>query len=360
MIHYVTGDLLQSDAEALVNTVNTVGVMGKGIALQFKEQFPENFKIYKEACKNGKLDIGNLLITEASSLLSGRKLIINFPTKKHWKYPSEYDYIEQGLNALAHDIKSLNIKSIAIPPLGSHNGGLEWHRVKEMIVNKLQSSECDIFIYEPSVEIVEKMKSERVPLTAARAMLILMFAEMRRYGEFASVFAAEKLVYFMQRCGAQNIFNIKFIPYYYGPYSQGKISHVLYHLNGSYIKGMHALNLKPFDNIWLMPYADEEAVKFLNAQNTNDIQQILNRTKSLLKEFYSDHALELLASVDYLLENAPALKNWQSMPTDEVAAILSVEIQNWNSRKARIFKPAFIAKAFEHLKSNQSLLCTHQ
>jgi len=125
MIHYKTGNLLDSEAEALVNTVNTVGVMGKGIALQFKNLFPKNFKLYSNACKNKELRVGKLLVTEEESLLTGKKVIINFPTKTNWRLPSEYQYIEDGLVELVKVIRERNLKSIAIPPLGSGNGGLD-------------------------------------------------------------------------------------------------------------------------------------------------------------------------------------------------------------------------------------------
>ena len=105
MIHYKIGNLLESEAEALVNTVNTVGVMGKGIALQFKNMFPINFKEYAKACKNKEVNVGKLLITEEVSLLSGKKIIINFPTKTNWRLPSEFSYIESGLIDLVKEIK---------------------------------------------------------------------------------------------------------------------------------------------------------------------------------------------------------------------------------------------------------------
>lgn len=141
MIQYVKGNIFESNAEALVNTVNTVGVMGKGIALQFREAFPENYRVYKRACQNKKMHIGEMLIVEDTNLMYGRKLIVNFPTKTHWRLPSEYTYIEDGLVALRKEIVNRKIHSIAIPPLGSHNGGLDWLRVKHMIETILEGVE---------------------------------------------------------------------------------------------------------------------------------------------------------------------------------------------------------------------------
>lgn len=237
MIIIVKGNLLLDNAETLVNTVNTVGVMGKGIALQFREAFPHNYNIYRKVCKEGKLHIGEVLVVEECRT-DGNKLIINFPTKTTWRKPSEDVYVERGLIALRREIIIRKIHSIAIPPLGSHNGGLDWSRVKPMIFAALEDLDYDIHLYEPSVAIIEKMKKERIRLTPARAMLLDVMEDLTSFGEFDSVFAAEKIVYFLQRLGAADIFKVKFSRYYYGPYSGGVIAHVLYALNGSYIKGM--------------------------------------------------------------------------------------------------------------------------
>ena len=148
MIKFLKGDLLKSDAEALVNAVNTVGVMGKGIALQFKNQYPENYKVYKAACNKGELKVGTILIVKDGDLFN-QKFIVNFPTKQHWRAPSEISYIEDGLIALKKAIKEHAIQSIAIPPLGCGLGGLDWNVVKPMIIEALQELDVHIDIYEP-------------------------------------------------------------------------------------------------------------------------------------------------------------------------------------------------------------------
>jgi len=149
MIKFLSGNLLESNAYALVNTVNTVGVMGKGIALQFKNEFPHNYIIYREACLKNKLNIGQLLTVADSSLLLGERLIINFPTKTHWRLPSEYSYIEKGLQALVKFLTENEIKSLALPALGCGNGGLDWVHVKEMICQHLEPLDTAIEVYEP-------------------------------------------------------------------------------------------------------------------------------------------------------------------------------------------------------------------
>lgn len=356
MIHYIKGNLFDSDAQALVNTVNTVGVMGKGIALQFREAFPENYRAYHNACLKKMLNIGQLLVTEETTLTTGHKIIINFPTKTHWRLPSEYSYIEQGLKVLRDEIKQRNIKSVAIPPLGSHNGGLDWSRVKPIVESALSDLDCEIYLYEPSDTIIEKLKSERVKLTPARAMLLYMFCDMIKFGEFASVFAAEKIIYFLQRFGASDIFKIEYKPYYYGPYSGGKVAHMLYALNGSYIKGMRGMENRPLDYIWLLDDIEQEMKQFLDhAHDASRLHDICEKTKDFLQYYYSNYSLELLSSVDYLLNNSTSLQNWQSKDDNAVLELLTAEIKRWSTRKKQMFKSDHLAKAYFYIKGNESL-----
>ena len=130
MIHFTKGNIITSSAEALVNTVNTVGVMGKGIALQFKEEFPKNFLSYKVACSSGELTPGKLLITKELNSNGEEKIIINFPTKLHWRNPSKYEYITEGLKDLTKAISEHNIKSIAIPPVSSNFVSADFRKMR--------------------------------------------------------------------------------------------------------------------------------------------------------------------------------------------------------------------------------------
>ncbi len=332
MIHYIVGNLLESEAEALVNTVNTVGVMGKGIALQFKNKFPDNFKLYVNACKNKKLSIGKLLVTEEKSLLSGRKIIINFPTKTDWRLPSEYQYIETGLIELTKVIKEKNIKSIAIPPLGAGNGGLHWHKVKLIVEKHLADVACDIYVYEPNAVIQEVMRKEKVKLTPARAMLLAVLYDLVRNGEFVSEFAAEKIAYFLQRFGAKNIFKLEFQPNFYGPYS-GKVKHVLYYLNGSYITGYSSKDKKPFEELGLIYDAVIEVDQFLDKPENVAYKSIVEKTKVFLTGFYSSFGLELLSTVDYLILEKKVTTQYEIIK----------ELENWSDRKKTLFtNPKFV------------------
>lgn len=149
MLNFTKGDLFSSEAEALVNAVNTVGVMGKGIALRFKETFPQNFKAYKKACTNKELRPGKLLAVWDANPATGKKLIINFPTKEHWRSPSQYDYVEQGLTELARYIETTGVQSVALPAIGCGLGGLDWSKVKQLIIQHLEKLNAAIVVYEP-------------------------------------------------------------------------------------------------------------------------------------------------------------------------------------------------------------------
>ncbi|WP_096356782.1 type II toxin-antitoxin system antitoxin DNA ADP-ribosyl glycohydrolase DarG [Mucilaginibacter gotjawali] len=165
MIIYKVGNILDAKAEALVNTVNTVGVMGKGIALQFKNEFPENYKEYTEAVNRKEITVGKVQVVPVNGL-NGVKYIVNFPTKAHWRYPSKIEWIKDGLKDLHKQVKVLKIESIAVPPLGCGNGGLNWDDVKPIIVEALSDLDINVFVYEPSLAIKEalkKKKSRRLP-----------------------------------------------------------------------------------------------------------------------------------------------------------------------------------------------------
>ena len=148
MIAYLRGNLLQDDAQALVNTVNTVGVMGKGIALQFKQRFPANFAAYAQACKLGQVQTGRMFITEPGEL-TGPRWVVNFPTKQHWRDPSRMVWVVDGLQDLRSFLLSNAVPSIALPALGAGLGGLPWHTVRDYIEATLGDLPVAVRVYEP-------------------------------------------------------------------------------------------------------------------------------------------------------------------------------------------------------------------
>lgn len=149
MLKYVAGDILTADAEALVNPVNCVGIMGRRLALQFKNAFPQNFEAYRAACKRGEVQPGKMFVFETGSI-ANPKYIVNFPTKRHWRGKSRMEDIETGLDALVREIHSRGIKSIAVPPLGAGLGGLPWSPVRSRIEKSLGSiASVNVILFEP-------------------------------------------------------------------------------------------------------------------------------------------------------------------------------------------------------------------
>ena len=339
MITYVTGDIFDSAAPALVNTVSTMGVMGKGIALQFKKTFPDNFRAYSQACKTGDIAIGKLFLSKDNSIVTGEKLIINFPTKKDWRKPAEYSYIEAGLNDLIRIINENNIKMLALPPLGAGNGGLEWERVKKIIEKKLSSLvDVEIYVYEPTIQIKESLKEERTKLTDARALLLAALYDLVKNGEYVSEFSSEKVCYFMQRFGAEQYFKLKFQPNFYGPYS-GKVRYVLNELNGSYIMGYSDMDKKPFAPLTLVSDGYSVVEDYIN--NRPVLKEIVEKTSNFLTGFYSDFALELLSSVDYIV--------CQENTFDKT--IVWEKLNGWSNRKRSVFSnPDYIELSLKQIK----------
>lgn len=153
MIRLTQGNLLQANVEALVNTVNTEGVMGKGIALQFKRAFPDNFAAYESACRRRHVEVGKMFVFEAAGV-DGPRWIINFPTKKHWRQPSTMGYIRDGLADLVQVTQQLGIRSLAVPPLGCGLGGLDWPEVRtaiEAAMSKLP--DVEVLVFEPTAPL---------------------------------------------------------------------------------------------------------------------------------------------------------------------------------------------------------------
>lgn len=344
MIKFVTGDLLKSDAQALVNTVNTVGVMGKGIALQFKEAFPYNNKVYMETCKNKALAPGVLLPVWDSNLLYGKKLIINFPTKTHWRQPSKYDYISSGLAALKELIVKENIQSIAVPPLGAGNGGLDWMVVKDIIVESLKDLPIEVQLFEPNAAIKQLLQKEEVKkkaeLTPARAALLYSLFAFESFGEYSSLFAANKLAYFLQRMG-QNL-RLDFKAHHYGPYAIG-VQKVLYTMNGTYLKGLEQGEASPFEPLKLNYSTWQEVNQFVQQMPEEDRNR-LTKMLFFLKNFTSELSLEILASVDFILSEHPGYG------IKEIVGAL------WTDRKRKLFKEESIVRAYEHLMNYRTTL----
>lgn len=348
-MEYIKGNLLEAETQALVNTVNTVGVMGKGIALQFKEAFPTNFKIYAAACKNKELQPGKMLVVKERTL-HGEKIIINFPTKTEWRLESKYEYIEEGLKELARVIDEHSIESIAIPPLGCGNGGLKWDKVKALMEQYLgHLSHVNIQVFEPNEAVKEILKQQdadkEVRLTPARAMLLYAMFYYESVGENVSLFVANKLAYFLQRLGEKSLNKLKFEAHYYGPYAV-QVEHILHDLNGKYLKGLEQMNVKAFEPLELQYDKLKEVSEYVKKELSAEQRARLSNLIKLMDGFQSALSLEILATVDFIKKDKPGIRQEDIVNT----------IHNWSDRKRKLFQEKYIQIAANHLHEYSSRL----
>jgi O-acetyl-ADP-ribose deacetylase (regulator of RNase III) len=337
MIEKTSGNLLQADVEALVNTVNTDGFMGKGIALQFKQAFPANFEAYRKAVERGEVRPGSMFVFETGSIL-GPRFIINFPTKRHWRQNSRMEDIESGLAALVREIRDREIRSIAIPPLGCGNGGLDWSDVRPRIERALaEVPNVHALIYEPKGAPDPRempIGTPRPDWTPARALLVAL---MHRYGELAyrrTLLEIQKLAYFLQEAGEP--LRLRFEAGHYGPYAPN-LNKVLERLEGHFTRG-YGDSQKPDVEIELLPGAFEEAARYL--ADLPESSDRLRRVSDLIEGFETPYGMELLASVHWVAAHAPRA-------ADVAGAIAAVHV--WSARKKNVFQANHIAIAWERL-----------
>ena len=336
MIKLTQGNLLRSDAEALVNTVNCVGYMGKGIALQFKKAFPDNFTAYHKACKLGQVVPGQMFAHESGDMYD-RKIIINFPTKRHWRNNSRMEDIESGLIALVEEVKKREIKSIAIPPLGCGLGGLSWSEVKPKIEAAFASlPDVEVQVYEPKGAPAGKSQLVRTPkpeMARAQAMIILLMAQYRQLDYELSLLEIHKLAYLLQEQG-ENL-KLKYSPYHYGPYASN-IRFLLQKMEGHYIRG-YGDDENPGQLIELIPDAIREAEQFLAGDDKAAAS--LASVTHLIDGFETPYGMELISSVHW------AQRKENLHAEEDVLA----RIRSWSNRKAELFKPFHIKTALAHL-----------
>ena len=306
MIEYKTGDILSEEAEALVNTVNCVGIMGRGIALQFKRAWPENFKAYAEACRRHEVQPGRMFVFDTGRLTCPR-YIINFPTKRHWRGKSRMEDIDAGLRDLVVVIRRRSIKSVAVPPLGAGLGGLDWKAVRKRIEAALGDLPgVQVVLFEPHREPAPvKVAREGKPpaMTPGRAALIGL---MDRYlggllDPFVSLLEVHKLMYFMQEAGEP--LRLRFAQGPYGPYAEN-LRHVLNAIEGYYITGYGTGGDAPDKTIELVPGAVEDARSALQAMPES--QERFERVGDLVAGFESPFGLELLATLHWLAVKEPS------------------------------------------------------
>ena len=341
MLKLKRGNLLEEKTEALVNTVNCVGVMGRGVALQFKRAFPENFKRYQKACKNEELQPGQMFTVTTESLLAPR-YIINFPTKRHWRQKSHLEDIQAGLIALVKEVKALDIRSIAIPPLGCGNGGLNWTDVKPLIVQAFEPlPEVEVILFEPAgaPAASEMMVATKKPkMTSARAVLIRVLELYGLSGYRTSRIEIQKLAYFLKAAGEPALQKLQYQKFHYGPYAHN-LGHALQRMEGHYIQGYGDGSDRA--QIQVLPAGHEAANDFLAHEKT--ASQCLEQVSRLIEGFETPYGMEMLATLHWVSQEEPMAAQ------DCQVAIQQVE--EWSDRKKNLFKPHHLVIAWNHLKA---------
>lgn len=343
-----SGDMLDADAEALVNTVNCVGVMGKGLALQFKRRFPDMFRDYASACRRGEVQIGRMLVTSVGRLEDPR-WVINFPTKQHWRSRSKLEYIDSGLDALKEVIVDYGIKSVAIPPLGAGNGGLYWPDVEALIFSKLADlKDVRVLLFEPSTTRRGIAAPSRIRMSWGRALVISMierYVQNRQLTEpwedehGASHLEIQKLMYFAGL--AEPRLKLEFSQGRYGPYSD-RVRHLLQDMEGAYTSGFGdgTSQVLTLDPIAPTESGSLEAKEFLSGSEHGHVSDVVDKVMAWIEGFEGPYGVELLASTDWIVRS--------TQDTHPPAVVSSV--QSWTDRKGRIYTEHHILKALEHLQ----------
>jgi O-acetyl-ADP-ribose deacetylase (regulator of RNase III) len=337
MINYKTGNILGDKSEALVNTVNTVGVMGKGIALAFKNSFPQNFKAYSKAVEEGTFKIGTVQVVPSEQILP--KYIINFPTKIHWRQPSKLSYIEEGLKALIDAIEKYQIKSIAIPPVGCGNGNLNWKDVKPLIEKYLSeiSKKISVTVFEPGYNDQIVLQKKDIKLTPARAMLLHLLNQYQVLGYSINLLVAQKISYFLQKAGEP--LNLQFEKGPYGPYAH-RLQHLLNHLNGTYIH-FKPQDTKPGTTIKFIKEKLDSIEQYVSSSLHEQQKKRIERVIGLIEGFETPFGMELLATVDFVKSKNPT----------HTLSDIQTEIHNWTNRKRDLMKPHHITVAYNRLQT---------
>ena len=339
MIEFTSGDILKDDVDAIVNTVNCVGIMGRGIALQFKNAWPENFKAYEAACKREEVQPGRMFVYEVGQLTTPR-YIINFPTKRHWRGKSRIEDIESGLKALVGEIRQRGIRSIAIPPLGSGLGGLDWNDVRPRIEAAMREvPDVRVRIFEPKGAPASDVMhhSREVPtMTAGRAALVELMGRYIRglLDPTITLLEVHKLMYFMQEAGEP--LRLKYVKAPYGPYAEN-LRHVLRAIEGHLVAGYADGGDAPDKPLMLVPGAVDDANAFLEANALT--RERFDRVGRLVEGFETPFGLELLATVHWVARHESAGRN----PAEVVERTYA-----WNDRK-RQFTPRQIGIALNVL-----------
>lgn len=352
MMRFTQGNLLEARVDAVVNTVNTVGVMGKGIALMFKERFPENYKAYAAACKAEAVRVGEMFVT-ASVELEGPRWIINFPTKQQWYQPTRLEWVRSGLVALKNVIREKQIKSIALPPLGCGYGGLDWAVVRPIIEQALaELQDVEVVVYEPTAKYQNVAKKQGVEkLTPARALIAEMIRRYWVLGFECTILEAQKLAWFLERTikrlGLEDPLDLRFSADRYGPFAH-RLTKLLEGLDGSYLHCDKRLtDASAFDTLWFDDSKREKLDLYLKTTEAKTYLPAIEVTDELIDGFQSPLGMEALATVDWLISREKA---------EPTLPGIRQGIRNWPAgadhaqRKERLFNDRLLELALERLR----------
>lgn len=339
MIEPQKGNLLAAGVDALVNTVNTAGVMGKGLALQFRKAFPECFTSYERACKAGEVEVGRMHVVRR---LASPRFIINFPTKKHWRQPSRLEYVRDGLRDLVEQVRALGIASIAVPPLGCGLGGLDWSVVKPLIVAAFaELPDVRVLLFEPpeapAAEAVLD-RSRKPPMTAARASVLALMGRYLETGRdhLLSLVEVQKLTYFLQEAGED--LRLDYRAHHYGPYA-ANLRPALRNLEGHYTRGLGDGTNSPETPLALLPGAVEEARAFLTTTPASVAR--VDRVIALIDGFETPFGMELLGTVHWVTR--------RSANPDDAGEVVA-EVHRWSARKRSQMQDGHIRAAWQRLR----------
>jgi O-acetyl-ADP-ribose deacetylase (regulator of RNase III) len=340
-IEYKTGDMFDEPTEAIVNTVNCVGVMGKGVALEFKRRWPENFKAYKRICDAGKLSPGKMFVFENGALVGDRhhRYLINFPTKQHWRAHSKIEFIEKGLDDLVKQVEHLDIKSITLPPLGCGNGGLDWSDVRPLIERKLAPlSDVRIVVFPPGSDAAAAPEQHGIPtdLTVGRATMMVAFSELEKFfGGHLTRLTAQKLAYFMQVIGAD--FGLRFEKAQFGPYSESLHSAFKAMEAKQYISGYSDNDRKVVVTAATFAASNE----YLKSEGV-DVAPMVKKLSLLIDGYETPYGMELLSSIHFL----SAIEGITTQPE------MSNALEAWNDHKRASFSRSAVTAALERLRED--------
>ncbi len=329
MIKFVTGDIFNSNADCLINTVNCEGVMGKGIAYQFKIRFPQNNLEYIRECETGKLKVNTIHYYKEDGIW-----IVNFPTKNKWREKSKIDYIEKGLEQLTSFIIQHNPQTIAIPPLGCGNGGLNWDIVKSIIIEKLRNieNEYTFLIYEPSVS--HKATSKQPPNISSSELILL---QIKLHLNKFNILRLQKVGYFMNYFLKEEYF--KFDKWKDGPYSHS-IDIITKSLNEYQKYYGLAKTEDTYEQIYKVVCSkktDEKLKKLLPA---------IEKSTTYINQISTDKKLNGIATVLFIIQ-----KNNQIQKEDII-----VLFKQYSENKTKEFSRSYILECIDYLEKTNIII----